>query len=232
MALPNNALWLLSYLQDQFYDVRGPTFVIQRVESEASAVKKPRKRGLVVPSMASGGRSDTMGLIHKVVRNYPGSITQLLEGATIDLSDYLEPCSDDEEGSACTIQANTTCTGIVRMEQPIDENDVNDQGGDEEFDVFYTNSTSPRRTKMIGFTCKCCGARNYNSINPQSFLEGTLVAQCKGCERWHKLSDHFGLFHDLQGPLFSRRPVLTDDDVPPSLRLLDPELWGDDHEWM
>jgi hypothetical protein len=50
---------------------------------------------------------------------------------------------------------------------------------------------------QIAFTCKCCGARNHSRVNPHAFLNGTLVARCASCERWHKLSDHFGLFHDL-----------------------------------
>jgi hypothetical protein len=44
------------------------------------------------------------------------------------------------------------------------------------------------RTPRCMYPLQCCGARTYSPVNPQSFLQGTLVAQCAKCERWHKLS--------------------------------------------
>lgn len=240
MPLPGG-MWLLDYLQDRFYDIRGPEFVIRRAETEVhgSANKVARKKGtLVVPGSAgdaAGGqqKETALDLIHKVVRNHPGSVTLQLEGATIDISDYLEPWADEDEeeesaaqGEGRAIVANNTCTGIVRVEQEASADEEEEAPEGEELDVFWVNSASPRRTKKVGFTCKCCGARTYSSVNPRAFLEGTLVAQCANpeCERWHKLADHFGLFHDLQGPLFRARSV-REEDIPPSLRL--PSFWQD-----
>lgn len=38
----------------------------------------------------------------------------------------------------------------------------------------------PRPTRaQVGFTCKCCGARNLSAVNPTSFISGTLVAQVR-----------------------------------------------------
>ena len=51
----------------------------------------------------------------------------------------------------------------------------------------------------MGFTCNCCGARNYSRVNPRAFQEGTMAAQCKKCEVWHKITDHLKLFHQV-GP--------------------------------
>lgn len=220
MPLPSG-VWLLDYLQDKFYDIRGPNFTIRRTESEVpQGMAHRRVRRPLVPTVRE---QEQLGMIHKVVWNHPGS-TMLLEGATVDITELLEACPEEhEEAWSTTVNANTTCTGIVPVPQ---ETASEEECGQE---VYYTNSTSPRRTKMVGFTCKCCGARNFSSVNPISFNTGTLVAQCAKCERWHKLSDHLGLFHQLEGPLFrGADSKVTMEDVPPSLRILDPFYWQQD----
>uniref|UniRef100_A0A7S0X048 DNL-type domain-containing protein n=1 Tax=Chlamydomonas leiostraca TaxID=1034604 RepID=A0A7S0X048_9CHLO len=224
VPLPSGGLWLLDYLQNQFYDVRGDSFVVKRAESEVEgAAPRSRRVRSIVPN-----KQEVLGMIHKAVWHHPERI--MLEGPTVDaeaqsvdITDCLEVVTDEEQAEASrTITPNTTCTGIIMVPQA----DAEEERGEIE-EIYVTNSTSPRRTKMVGFTCQRCGARNMSAINPNSFLSGTLVAQCAKCEVWHKLSDHLGLFHELKGPVFGRaKGPISMADIPPSLRHLDPTAYN------
>ncbi|GFH22155.1 predicted protein [Haematococcus lacustris] len=134
VVLPNNAVWLLDYLQDRFYNVRGDSFVINRVEASSPGAARKCRKAHALSKAAPPSASEQLSMIHQVVRHHPSSV-MLLEGGTVDI-DQFDP------------------------------------------DVFYTSSTSPRRTKMVGFSCKLCGARTYSAVNPLAFQQGTLVAQC------------------------------------------------------
>lgn len=69
-------------------------------------------------------------------------------------------------------------------------------------DTWALPTTSPRRRTAVKFTCNKCGARTVRAINRHAYEEGTVFVQCKGCQVYHKLVDHLGLFHELQGPVF------------------------------
>ncbi len=122
-------LCALGQAQDKFYDVRGPSFVIQRAESGedgggARRRRRSKARKLVRQQEAggaagSGGSSRALRLINRVVQHHPGSI-MLLEGGVVDVSEWMEPCGDDAPQPQPP-PANTTCTGIVRVEQPEEE---------------------------------------------------------------------------------------------------------------
>ncbi len=101
--------------QDQWYDVRGPDFIIQRAESglgiEAECVQRlPRKPRHVAPAV----KPSTMGLVHRAMRQNPASF-MLLEGGVIEVSDFLDACDDAEQEHAASVAPNTSCTGIVRV---------------------------------------------------------------------------------------------------------------------
>lgn len=107
---------MCAHLQDQFYDVRGDSFVIHRAEfAVPGSAQKPRRSS----AKALTRREDPMSLVHKVLWNHPGSI-MLLEGEVVDVSDYLDEADDLEDlpvEPEPVIQPNHTCTGIVMVPQ-------------------------------------------------------------------------------------------------------------------
>eukprot|EP00270_Netrium_digitus_P016841 TRINITY_DN609_c0_g1_i1.p1 TRINITY_DN609_c0_g1~~TRINITY_DN609_c0_g1_i1.p1 ORF type:complete len:255 (-),score=35.20 TRINITY_DN609_c0_g1_i1:263-988(-) len=65
------------------------------------------------------------------------------------------------------------------------------------------SAKSRRRCMRVEFTCNKCGERTMRMINPHAYTEGTVFVQCRGCDIFHKLVDNLGLFHELQGPIYT-----------------------------
>jgi len=57
---------------------------------------------------------------------------------------------------------------------------------------------SPRRRKLVAFSCKICGQRTTRAINPHAYTDGTVFVQCCGCYAFHKLVDNLNLFQDMK----------------------------------
>mmetsp|Transcript_78563 Transcript_78563/g.159724 ORF Transcript_78563/g.159724 Transcript_78563/m.159724 type:complete len:329 (+) Transcript_78563:20-1006(+) len=251
------AFWLLDPLQDRYFNVHGQSFIIQRPEAFTKIFPKLRQRQLhkrttglvpVQPAVDAEGSSQQCTAI---IRPTPSPANTLLPTVwshepAIDITDRLEQmdgaiedggAGDDvvaaagSAGGLVAAVAPSTSGGLVPVANPQqseDEGEVLGEG-DGEQEVYVGSSSSPRRTKMIGFTCLRCNARSYKPINPLSFEEGTLVVQCGKCGNWHKIKDHLGLFHELQGDVFVRPPPISMDDIPPSLRMpLAPFYWQDE----
>ncbi len=77
-------------LQDQFYDIRGPSFVIARNEASGTALRKMRSRDRAIVPAKESAADSSLGLIHQASRTYPWASTLLLEGSTVDISQFLE----------------------------------------------------------------------------------------------------------------------------------------------
>lgn len=216
----NQAFWLLDPLQDRYFNVHGTDFIIQRPETFAKIFPKLRLRKLhqrnlqiqVVPSQ----QHQCTALIkadapaHAVPVVFVGQepvvdMTQLLQEVQVDqLALGMVPCSQP---------------GLIHVPEPMDQEESTQE-------VYVGSTSSPRRTKMIGFTCLRCNARSYKPINPLAFTGGTLVVQCGKCERWHKIKDNLHLFHDFTGELFFRPSPITEADVPEALRMpVEPFYW-------
>lgn len=52
------------------------------------------------------------------------------------------------------------------------------------------HSQSPRRTLLVEFTCRACGARTARLVNPQAYTSGTCIVQCQACKKHHIIADH------------------------------------------
>lgn len=238
------AFWLLDPLQDTFYDVHGPlrAWTIQRPESMLKVFPKLRQRKLhqrhhdlaVTGASASGSQPVTGGLVrmNQATTAVPVPVRPESE-SWIDVTEFLEP--QQLQWPACsTTAAVHVPSSPATAEPPIGE--VNDPTWVQEHEgqqVFVGSSTSPRRTKMIGFTCKRCQARSYKPINPLSFSEGTLVVQCGKCQCWHKIKDSLNIFSEMADVFPDTTPRVSNEDLPPGLRLpLDAFYWFDvdDHQ--
>mmetsp|Transcript_11515 Transcript_11515/g.24681 ORF Transcript_11515/g.24681 Transcript_11515/m.24681 type:complete len:280 (+) Transcript_11515:147-986(+) len=231
VPLPGNAFWILDPLQDRYFNVHGGGFIIQRTEAAATSFPKLRLRKLhqrqKFTQLQPYQRKESPGALIKQAALEQPSLPVLYDGQPVfDLTDVLqeaeEPHADEVSSHAApATYPPSTCTGIV----PVPQDNAEEE---QEPNIYVTSSTSPRRTKMIGFTCHRCGARSHNAVNPRSFTEGTLVAQCGKCRAWHKIRDHFKLFHDMTGEVFVRPAPIDQEDIPPSLRMpLDPFYWQD-----
>ena len=62
-----------------------------------------------------------------------------------------------------------------------------------EGEVYETsNTTSPRRTHKIKFTCGRCDAVNIKPINPHAWTAGSVFARCGKCNVTHKVGQGRG----------------------------------------
>uniref|UniRef100_A0A7S3RAK1 DNL-type domain-containing protein n=1 Tax=Dunaliella tertiolecta TaxID=3047 RepID=A0A7S3RAK1_DUNTE len=222
--LPSNTTWLLSFVQDRFYSVHGSDFVIKRGEESEEQARpcRGKSRRMLAPQRPCDKHAD---MVHKAVWQAP-PIQLMLEGGVVDvdvdLDGLMETYKEEEVPSAPA----TTCTGIVSV-TPASNEDESTADGQE--GIYVTGSASPRRTKVVGFTCLKCGARNHKAVNPKSYLSGTLVCQCGKCSRKHIVTDHLKLFslYKLDGSMrkASKGPEsevrLSEDDIPASMRNVD-----------
>lgn len=110
VPLPN-AMWLLDFLEDRWYDVRGQGFVVRRAESVPMVPTPPRSRQI------QPIKKDTpLSMIHKVIWNHPQSV-MLLEGPTVDVTKMFDLLDEDEQGAVPAMQPNSTVVGIVPVPQ-------------------------------------------------------------------------------------------------------------------
>ncbi|GFR50412.1 hypothetical protein Agub_g12629, partial [Astrephomene gubernaculifera] len=213
VALPSGTLWLLDALQDQYYNVRGPAFVIPRVEEREAAQDSVRPfrakylRNKPLPAhrpRPSDGGPTALSLINQAIAEHPTALTLISHGPLLDVdvevaqAPSVGAAADGEmaalgAAAAATMQASR-CTGIVHV--PSIDGDEEAAAGGAEGELYRTSSTSPRRTKMLRFTCLANGCRavNIKPVSPASFTAGTVCAQCARCSAWHLIRDHLGLW--------------------------------------
>ncbi|KXZ54758.1 hypothetical protein GPECTOR_4g828 [Gonium pectorale] len=229
-------------MQDQYYNVRGPAFIIPRVEEreieQPGAVHRAkfvRNKRLPARQARPAPGPSSLSLIQQAMVQNPAGLMLVSDGPLVDVqveeggaapgtagADVGSPVTPAVAG-ADTFQP-TTCTGIVRVPS---SSDSNTQEADE--DTFQTSSTSPRRTKMLRFTCLANGCRavNVKPISPDSFASGTVFAQCAKCAKWHLIRDHLSLWDQSKRTVYrnGKRVVpVRLEDVPPSLRPLPEDL--------
>ncbi|KAL4575211.1 hypothetical protein LXL04_022053 [Taraxacum kok-saghyz] len=53
---------------------------------------------------------------------------------------------------------------------------------------------SPRHDLAMMFTCKVCETRSVKTISRESYEKGVVVARCGGCNNYHLIADHLGIF--------------------------------------
>jgi hypothetical protein len=53
------------------------------------------------------------------------------------------------------------------------------------------------RSAEMSFTCDVCKHRTTRRVNPHAYKNGTMFAQCAGCEAWHKIVDNLGLIYEF-----------------------------------
>ena len=72
-----------------------------------------------------------------------------------------------------------------------------------------SRGVSPRRSRVLAFTCNVCGQRSRRHVNPGVLETGTLFVQCSNadCMVFHKVVDNLALFSELSGPVFHPPPI-------------------------
>ncbi|KAD2804822.1 hypothetical protein R6Q59_001712 [Mikania micrantha] len=53
---------------------------------------------------------------------------------------------------------------------------------------------SPRHDLAMMFTCKVCETRSVKTISRESYEKGVVVVRCGGCNNYHLIADHLGIF--------------------------------------
>lgn len=56
----------------------------------------------------------------------------------------------------------------------------------------------PRRSLLVTFTCDACSVRTERLVNPVAWHKGLVIAQCGGCQAWHKLADAANLIDEIR----------------------------------
>lgn len=66
--------------------------------------------------------------------------------------------------------------------------------------TLSTLKISPQPELAMMFTCKVCETRSVKPICRKSYEKGTALVLCDGCNNYHLISDHLGIF-DEKGPM-------------------------------
>ncbi|KAI3517230.1 hypothetical protein L1887_16443 [Cichorium endivia] len=53
---------------------------------------------------------------------------------------------------------------------------------------------SPRHDLAMMYTCKVCETRSVKTISRESYEKGVVVVRCSGCDNYHLIADHLGIF--------------------------------------
>lgn len=53
---------------------------------------------------------------------------------------------------------------------------------------------SPRHDLAMMFTCKVCETRSVKTVSRECYDKGVVVARCGGCNNYHLIADHLGMF--------------------------------------
>ncbi|KAG2496267.1 hypothetical protein HYH03_005500 [Edaphochlamys debaryana] len=234
VALPSGTLWLLDSMQDQYYNVRGAAFVIPRVEGREEAAQSTRAvrakfhraKSLPARSVRPAPGPTSLSLIQQAVAQQPTALTLISDGPLVDVDVEAGPgpaaAAPAAPAAAEAPPATSSCTGIVYV-GPSTSADAPEEV---EGDLFQSSTTSPRRTKMLRFTCLSngCKAVNIKPISPDSFASGTVFAQCGRCNKWHLIRDHLGLWDQSRRTVYRNgkrvppRPKFSVEQVPEALR--------------
>ncbi|PNW81016.1 hypothetical protein CHLRE_07g339300v5 [Chlamydomonas reinhardtii] len=224
VALPSGTLWLLDSMQDAYYNVRGSHFVIPRVEERETAQESTRAcrakfvRNKSLPALRRVARApgpSSLSLIQQAIAQQPMALTIISDGPLVDVE--VDVHEEQQQQPAPAPVPSSTCTGIVHVPNS------NSAEADAE-ETYQTSSSSPRRTKMLRFTCLAdgCKAVNVKPISPEAFAKGTVFAQCAKCGKWHLIKDHLKLWDQSKRTVYRRGkrmpPPLTLEEVPEALR--------------
>ncbi|KAG2442246.1 hypothetical protein HYH02_009730 [Chlamydomonas schloesseri] len=226
VALPSGTLWLLDSMQDAYYNVRGSHFVIPRVEERETAQESTRAcrakfvRNKSLPAVrraAPAPGPSSLSLIQQAIAQQPTALTIISDGPLVDVEVDAHEGEQAAVAPAPAPAPNSTCTGIVH----VPSTSTAEEDAEETYQTF---SSSPRRTKMLRFTCLAdgCQAVNVKPISPESFAKGTVFAQCAKCGKWHLIKDHLKLWDQSKRTVYRRGkrmpPPLTLEEVPQALR--------------
>lgn len=111
--------------------------------------------------------------------------------------------SDDDDSPALQVYSSTGLIGQCT--------DASSSGGsstdaeasaavapEDDASVATIQLDMPRRSMQVTFTCDKCGTRTSRTVNPLAWDKGLVLAQCSGCNVWHKLKDAAGLVDEIR----------------------------------
>lgn len=213
MPLPGG-LWLLSSEQDRSLPVYGPDFVITRppivgVDSSANTGLVPvmrKKSDSAIAEMCLIHPNDAcVGLVPVSSPFIDVTEHHLLAQSGAMPRVQLVPSSTP--GTGLSVATSTAMSNLVMQAVTSSNGDAAVQQAQSSGLVFETNNTSsPRRTSKVKFSCNRCGAVNIKPVNPHAYASGSVFAKCGSCNITHKLIDNLKLFHELSGPVFNVAP--------------------------
>lgn len=207
MPLPGGALWLLD--RDLPDPLLGDGFVLRRADDEWAWVDhkasssqpppqpSPRRPLALPPPLFSHDpkllpyQRECLALVSVPVGDD--------EAAQLGIVPWQDPEQQQEEPELS--DADAAMQAFLFGSPPLDASSSTtwDQSKSA---LDPIESTSPRRTARIRFTCRRCGATTQRPVNPHAWRRGTVFATCGGCGVTHKLVDNLKLFHELSGPVF------------------------------
>lgn len=76
----------------------------------------------------------------------------------------------------------------------IDHSDVINKNPEVTFTANSQLKVSPRHDTAMMYTCKVCETRSVKMISRESYEKGVVVVRCAGCDNYHLIADHLGIF--------------------------------------
>jgi hypothetical protein len=211
MPLPGGALWLLD--RDLPDPLLGDGFVLRRADDEwawvdhnnttkasSSQPPQPRRPLALPPPLFSHDpkllpyQRECLALVSVPVGDD--------EAAQLGIVPWQDPELQQQQEEPLS-DADAAMQAFLFGSPPLDSSSSSSTSWDQSKSALDPiESTSPRRTARIRFTCRRCGATTQRPVNPHAWRRGTVFATCGGCGVTHKLVDNLNLFHELSGPVF------------------------------
>lgn len=199
--------------------IRGSSFIIKRSGASAapaaSALVPVPPGGLQMhPSFGVGGPmvpydlTRTMVLVDDTTVSLvgeEGTSSAAVEGAVLRTIEEHEvevllPGEDKDKAGGSDDGVTfppTSCTGIVPVPSEGLAGYAGQYQGADSGEEGPIDSSSPRRTHRLRFTCNMCGSVNTKPINPHAWASGTVFARCCGCGIVHRLIDHLNVVDEI-----------------------------------
>ncbi|KAI7725013.1 hypothetical protein M8C21_026382 [Ambrosia artemisiifolia] len=140
----------------------------------------------------SSRRQPNISLRNDSAPHFLPSISSFLHGEQFNKSQTRTLSEISNPTVETAIEHEAPSSSSVENSVTTDHPAVNNSG------VTYSAKSelkiSPRHDLAMMFTCKVCETRSVKTISRESYEKGAVVARCGGCNNYHLIADHLGIF--------------------------------------
>ncbi|KAF5794612.1 putative mitochondrial import protein TIM15 [Helianthus annuus] len=143
--------------------------------------------------ITSSGRQPNISFRNDSAPSFLPSISSFLHGEQLHKSQTRALSKASNLTAETAIKHEASSSNSVENSVTMNHPAINNNN-----DVAFTAKSelkiSPRHDLAMMFTCKVCETRSVKTISRESYEKGAVVARCGGCNNYHLIADHLGIF--------------------------------------